>query len=110
MEDDCAARMVGLKQKFEVKRVALFVSMQVLPLLVKDTAGGRPHFKGTYVDALFSFLILPFIIPRSVSERTVPSLPVDSQFGSPARLRQPSRTQVTANQTALGHGHIRAPL
>ena len=37
--DDYAARMIGLKQTFQVKRVALFVSMQELLLLVKDTGG-----------------------------------------------------------------------
>ena len=40
VENDYATRMVSFKQPFDVKRVALFVSMQVLPLLVKDTAGG----------------------------------------------------------------------
>ena len=44
--DDYAARMIGLKQTFQVKRVALFVSMQELLLLVKDTGGDVCNARG----------------------------------------------------------------
>ena len=39
VEDDFAARMVGLKQTFKIKRVALSLSTQALLQLVRDTGG-----------------------------------------------------------------------
>ena len=61
MEGDYAARMVGLKQTFEVKRVALSVSTQALLLLVKDT-GGDVRILRVRTLTLFDFLPNPAIL------------------------------------------------